>query len=85
MKNLANDIRKCVINELKGEPIDSRYEKVVGRFIYYMDAYCAELKCTECDILLNDERYESVFSLFNNIILKKEFSISEFEIDLLVI
>ena len=85
MKNFANDLRKCVIDELKGEPIDERYQKVVNRFIYYMEAYCAELKCTECDILMNDKKYESVFSLFNNIIFKKEFNKSDFEIGLLII
>lgn len=42
-------------------------EPVVHSFVKYIDAYCAELKCTEQDILLDDEKYGQVFDIFNNL------------------
>jgi hypothetical protein len=43
---------------------------LVHSFIKYIDAYCAELKCTEHDILLDDELYERGFGIFSNITTK---------------
>lgn len=47
-------------------------KEIVLEFKKYLDAYCAELKYTENDILLNDEHYELVYGLFDNIILKNK-------------
>ena len=45
-------------------------DPVVHSFVKYIDAYCAELNCTEHDILLDDEKYEQVFGIFSNIMTK---------------
>lgn len=45
-------------------------EPVVKNFVKYIDAYCAEMKKTEHDILLNDELFERVYSIFYNISTK---------------
>lgn len=47
-------------------------KEIVLEFKKYLDAYCAELKHTEHDILMNDEHYDLVYHLFDNIILKNK-------------
>ena len=49
---------------LRGESL------VKDKFTTYIEAYCAEMKATEHDILLNDELFESVYSIFHNIMTK---------------
>ena len=71
----ADNLRVCTINHLNGKEVEEEYKKIVNRFIYYMGAYCAELSYTEGEILRVDELYESVFKLFNSIILRKEFDL----------
>jgi hypothetical protein len=62
-------LRELTANQLfNNEKSD---EPVVHSFIKYIDAYCAELNCTEHDILLDDEKYEQVFSIFSNIMSTK--------------
>lgn len=71
----ADNLRVCTIKHLKGIEVEEEYKKVVDRFIYYMGAYCAELKYTEGEILHNDKLYASVFRLFNSVILKRDFDL----------
>ena len=54
---------------LRGESLvkDKDDEFLLQKFTTYIEAYCAELKTTEHDILLNDELFESVYSIFHNI------------------
>ena len=54
---------------LRGESLikDKDDEIALRKFTTYIEAYCAELNTTEHDILLNDELYESVYSIFYNI------------------
>jgi hypothetical protein len=54
---------------LRGESLvkDDDDEIALQKFTSYIEAYCAELKTTEHEILLNDELFESVYSLFYNI------------------
>ena len=42
-------------------------EIILSKFLSYIDAYCAELKTTEHEILLNDELFNDVYSIFSNI------------------
>lgn len=58
-------LRELTANQLFND--EKSDEPVVNSFIKYIDAYCAELKCTEQDILLDDEKYEQVFGIFSNI------------------
>lgn len=61
------------LRELTANQIFNRIEsndETVKSFIKYIDAYCAELKCSEQDILLNDETYEQVFGIFSGLILR---------------
>jgi len=54
---------------LRGESLvkDKDDEIALKKFTTYIDAYCAELKTTEHEILLNDELFESVYAIFHNI------------------
>ncbi len=54
---------------LRGESLvkDDDDEIALQKFTSYIEAYCAELKTTEHEILLNHELFESVYSLFYNI------------------
>jgi hypothetical protein len=40
-------------------------------FEKYLEAYCAELKLNEWDVLRNDEVYDQVFNIFSSIFNKK--------------
>jgi hypothetical protein len=44
----------------------------VDKFFWYLDCYCAEMKHSEQDVLLNDEHYDLVWNLFSNIVLKEK-------------
>jgi len=57
---------------LRGESLvkDKDDEIALKKFTTYIDAYCAELKTTEHEILLNDELFESVYAIFHNITTK---------------
>jgi hypothetical protein len=57
---------------LRGESLvkDKDDEIALKKFTTYIEAYCAEMKATEHDILLNDELFESVYSIFHNIMTK---------------
>jgi hypothetical protein len=57
---------------LRGESLvkDKDDEIALKKFTTYIEAYCAELKTTEHEILLNDELFESVYSLFYNITVR---------------
>lgn len=61
-------LRELTANQLFND--EKSDEPVVNSFIKYIDAYCAELKCTEQDILLDDEKYEQVFGIFSNIMTR---------------
>ena len=54
---------------LRGESLvkDKDDEIALQKFTSYIEAYCAELNTTEHEILLNDELFEMVYSLFYNI------------------
>ena len=71
MKTCSISLRENAYKFYKGEDISENDKKVVNNFFRYLDAYCAELKCSELDILLNDKNWESVYNLFDSIILKK--------------
>ena len=57
---------------LRGESLvkDKQDEIALKKFTSYIEAYCAELKTTEHDILLDDELFEMVYSLFYNITVR---------------
>ena len=45
---------------------------IVFEFLKYLEAYCAEMKKTEYDVLDKDDVWDEVFHLFDNIILKSK-------------
>jgi hypothetical protein len=68
MKKLSSSIRESAIDIYSG---DKKIEdETMRKFFYYIEAYCAETKSTEDDILFNDKKWNSVFELFNNIMLE---------------
>jgi hypothetical protein len=63
-------LRELTVNQIFND--EKSDEPVVHSFVKYIDAYCAELKCTEHDILLDDEKYVEVFGIFSNIMAIKD-------------
>ena len=57
---------------LRGESLvkDKDDEIALKKFTTYIEAYCAELNTTDYEILLNDELFETVYSLFHNITIR---------------
>ena len=76
MENFAQILRESTIDFLNGNQINDEYKIYVDKFLYYTDAYCAELKSTTIDdILNNDKTYNMIFNLFNSVILKKQLNL----------
>jgi|688.fasta_scaffold1835439_1 hypothetical protein len=70
MKTCPTSLRQNAYKSYKGQDISEKDKIVIDKFFKYLEAYCAEMKCTELDIFLNDENWENVFHLFENIMLK---------------
>ena len=70
MKACPTNLRKNAYNVYIGKECNEEDKVILEKFFKYMDAYCAEMKCSELDILLNDENWENVFHLFENVMLK---------------
>lgn len=71
MKNCPISIREAAIKVAKGNQEINPEEKILKKFFHYLDAYCAEMKQTEWDVLLNDENFENVYQLFDNVMMKR--------------
>ena len=68
---MKSSLRESVSSYLKkGELFGDK--EIVFEFLKYMEAYCAELKKTEYDILDDDEQWDFVYHLFDSIILKNK-------------
>jgi hypothetical protein len=54
---------------LRGESLvkDKDDEVILQKFTTYIEAYCAELNTTDYEVLLDDELFETVYSIFHNI------------------
>ena len=61
------NLRELTILSFQGEEITEN-KRIVERFKSFIEAYCAELKKTEHDVLQNDETYEIVLSLFDSVL-----------------
>jgi hypothetical protein len=72
MKTCSTSLRQNAYKIYKGECASEKDKVVLDKFFRYLEAYCAEMKCTELDIFLNDKNWESVFHLFESIMLKPE-------------
>lgn len=70
MKNCPILLREQALNVIKDKTEITTEQKILKKLLYYMDCYCAELKMTELDILLNDENYEIFYSLFDSVMMK---------------
>jgi hypothetical protein len=71
MKNCSISIRENSINFFKGKYEINSDDRFLKMFLHYLDAYCAEMKQTEWDVLLDDKNYQSVYGLFDNIMVKR--------------
>ena len=65
-------VRENAIKQLRGNQPCETSKPVLDKFFWSVDCYCAELKHTEDDVLLNDEHYDVVWGLFSNIVLKEK-------------
>jgi hypothetical protein len=75
MENFAQTLRESTINFLNGKEVENEHKLYVDKFLYYTDAYCAEMKTTIEEILHNDKTYNMVFRLFNSVILTKQLNL----------
>lgn len=60
-------LRAIAIDKLNGNSISPTDKIIANEFLSYINAYCCELKLTECDILMDDDTYNSVWSLFKKV------------------
>ncbi len=67
----AAELRELTIEFFRNEE-KKKTKEIVILFSKYMHAYCEELKKNEWEILLDDELYETVFSIFHNLVFKKK-------------
>lgn len=67
-------LRQSAIDFFSGKECDNI---TVKKFIDYIGAYCADLKCNESDILYNDKLFNSVYHLFEVVILNKQYQLNE--------
>ncbi len=70
MKACPTSLRQNAYKVYQGHESSESDKVVIEKFFKYLDAYCAEMKQTEWDVLLNDENYENVYQLFDNIMMK---------------
>ena len=70
------DFRELTNKVLCGEEIHVDDKNIINEFANYIKAYCADLKCTEHDVIFDDKLYEKVYSLFDNVILKRKYQIA---------
>lgn len=71
MINCPSHLRNRAIEVLRKKTEIDSDEIHLKKLFYYMDCYCVELKMTEEDILLNDERWDSFYYLFNSIMVER--------------
>ena len=70
------NFRELTNKVLCGEKIHVDNENIINDFADYIKAYCADLKCTEHDVIFDDKLYEKVYGLFDNVILKRKYQIA---------
>lgn len=70
MKNCPISLREQALNVVKGNSEVTSEQKILKKFFYFMECYCVELKMTDLDVLLNDENYDSFYSLFDSVMMK---------------
>ena len=70
------NFRELTNKVLCGEEINVDNEDIINDFANYIKAYCADLKCTEHDVIFDDKLYDKVYTLFDNVILKRKYQIT---------
>ena len=75
MENFAQTLRESTIQFLNGNEVEKENKLYVDKFLYYTDAYCAEMKTTIEEILHDDKTFNMVFRLFNSVILNKQLNL----------
>ena len=72
MKEIPSaELRELTIEFFKSEET-IKPKDIVKLFSNYINAYCAEMKTNEWDILFDDEIYELVYSIFHSLVFKKK-------------
>ena len=71
MKEIASEeLRELTIKFFEGQ--DKKPKEIVRLFSNYINAYCAEMKKSEHEILFDDELYETVYSIFHSLVFSKK-------------
>jgi hypothetical protein len=66
---MKEQIRKITIDSLNGLAVTPADKVMIKKFVSYIEAYCCELHVTEWDILLDDDNFEKIWSLYTNVCL----------------
>lgn len=74
MTNQSSDLRRKATEIIKNKSRVEINETDLRNFFYYLDSYCAEMKLTEFDVLLNDENYDFFYNLFESVMIQKSVS-----------
>lgn len=69
MKNCPSELRKRAIEVVRNNSEIRDEEINLKKLFFYLECFCAELKQTEFDVLLNDENYEFFYNLFENVMI----------------
>ena len=67
----SEELRKLAIEFFKDEE-STKPKEIVRLFANYINAYCAEMKKSEYEVLFDDELYDTVYSIFNSLVFKKK-------------
>ena len=72
MKEIGSEeLRKLAIEFFKDEE-SAKPKEIVRLFANYINAYCAEMKKSEYEVLFDDELYDTVYSIFHSLVFKKK-------------
>ena len=66
------DFRKIANKVISDEEVSTDDRNVVIGFVNYVKAYCADLKHTEHDVMLDDKLYKKVYDLYEIIVVNRK-------------
>jgi hypothetical protein len=66
------DFRKLTNKVISDEEVNDDDRNIVIGFVNYIKAYCADLKCTEHDIMIDDDLYNTVYGLYQVVVVNRK-------------
>jgi hypothetical protein len=63
-------VKNLIKNKINGGDVEPHHKPIINHFISYLDAYCSELKFTDCEVVYDDEHFEKVWGIYKSIYSK---------------